>query len=275
MAEGREHASYSGNFTGPSYCTLPIFHPPQTDAATVDTSQHISSDGHHFNCPDPAALFHVIFVLDRSWSMLEQDIQPLRDEPIGRRIAAYNDNRFGVVLSAFYQFMLERSSATRRDAYSVILFNDSTEIKMTHETTSSINQMIETLLGITPTGGTDFRQALVTARQVMEQSWSAERSPVIIFLSDGEGLSEYEAMTELCDRAAALGKLLSFWSISLSPRSEVLREMAAIAKETAMRVRWRPDVSPLPCGFRTAINTVQLANAFSGIATSLRKILLH
>lgn len=65
--------------------------------------------------------------------MLEQDRQPLRDQPVARRIASHNDNRFGAVLSAFYQFLLERSSATngiaRRDAYSVIAFNDSTEVR--------------------------------------------------------------------------------------------------------------------------------------------------
>lgn len=61
--------------------------------------------------------------------MLEQDLQPLRDEPIARRIASHNDNRFGAVLSAFYQFLLERSSATKRDAYSVIVFNGSTEVR--------------------------------------------------------------------------------------------------------------------------------------------------
>ncbi|KIO18759.1 hypothetical protein M407DRAFT_31571 [Tulasnella calospora MUT 4182] len=286
-----------GNFAGPSYCTLPIFHSPPIEADMSDPSQYVSSDGHLFNCRNPAMLsplFHVIFVLDRSWSMLEQDCQPLRDQPIARRIASHNDNRFGAVLSAFYQFLLERSSAPKRDAYSVIVFNGSTEIKMTHDTTSSIDQMVENLLRIKPTGGTNFRRALVTTRQVMEESWSADRSPVVIFLSDGEGCSEREAMTELCHRAVALGyewiihmssdvlpstpilylhtrKALSFWSISFGPHSGSLQEMADIAKETAIRVARGSGVSPVPCDFHTAINTVQLADVFSSIATSLGK----
>ncbi|KAG9042497.1 hypothetical protein FS837_010772 [Tulasnella sp. UAMH 9824] len=113
--------------------------------------------------------------------------------------------------------------------------------QITHDTTSSVDQMVESLLGVTPTGGTNFRQALITARQVMEQSWSAER------------------------------KALSFWSISFGPQSDVLQEMAEIAKETATRAARGSGVPPIPCDFRTAINTVQLANAFSSIATSLRK----
>lgn len=96
---------------------------------------------------------------------------------------------------------------------------------MTHDTTSSIEEMVENLLRISPTGGTNFHQALITACEVMEQSWSGERylniivikkimeslkklcprSPVVVFLSDGEGWSEREAMTELCDRAVTLG----------------------------------------------------------------------
>ncbi|KAG8915390.1 hypothetical protein FRC00_004958 [Tulasnella sp. 408] len=47
--------------------------------------------------------------------------------------------------------------------------------------------------------------------------------------------------------------------------------MANIAKETATRAARGSGVPPIPCDFRTAINTVQLANAFSSIATSLRK----
>lgn len=68
MAEGREHESSTGNFAGPSYCTLPIFHPPPIESGISEISQHVSNDGHRFNCPDPATLipiFHVIFVLDR------------------------------------------------------------------------------------------------------------------------------------------------------------------------------------------------------------------
>ncbi|KIO24707.1 hypothetical protein M407DRAFT_76664, partial [Tulasnella calospora MUT 4182] len=66
--EGREHESTTGTFAGPSFCTLAIFHPPPIEADISDPSQYVSSDGHHFECPDPTSLipvFHVIFVLDR------------------------------------------------------------------------------------------------------------------------------------------------------------------------------------------------------------------
>lgn len=275
---GPEHAPSASNSTGPSYCTLPIFHPPLLEWEEGDPSEHVSNDGHHYKCPDPATLipaFHVIFVLDRSSSMLGEDRQPLRDQPIARRIAARQNNRFGAVLSALYQFLQEQNSVLgsgpRRDAYSTIVFNHAAEVNTLHDLNSPIDQLVQNLLGVSPQGWTSFREALLRAREVMEQSWSTERSPVVVFLSDGEDRLERNAMEGLCNRAVALGTPLSFWSISFGPRSQVLQEMANIARDVARQAARGTGSTPVPCDFRNAINTVQLANTFSNIGTSLRK----
>ncbi|KAG8939992.1 hypothetical protein FRC04_005697 [Tulasnella sp. 424] len=278
LTSGPEHAPSASNSTGPSYCTLPIFHPPLLEWEEGDPSEHVSNDGHHYKCPDPATLipaFHVIFVLDRSSSMLGEDRQPLRDQPIARRIAARQNNRFGAVLSALYQFLQEQNSVLgsgpRRDAYSTIVFNHAAEVNTLHDLNSPIDQLVQNLLGVSPQGWTSFREALLRAREVMEQSWSTERSPVVVFLSDGEDRLERNAMEGLCNRAVALGTPLSFWSISFGPRSQVLQEMANIARDVARQAARGTGSTPVPCDFRNAINTVQLANTFSNIGTSLRK----
>jgi uncharacterized protein with von Willebrand factor type A (vWA) domain len=68
----------------------------------------------------------------------------------------------------------QRISA-RRDAYSVVLFSDSTEIALVNDFTSSPDQLLESLLGEEAGGGTNFSLALHAAQSVMLQNWSTER----------------------------------------------------------------------------------------------------
>lgn len=45
----------------PSYCTLPLFHPPETSDERVGLG-YLSNDGHVFSCKNPVLLqqaFHV------------------------------------------------------------------------------------------------------------------------------------------------------------------------------------------------------------------------
>lgn len=66
--------------------------------------------------------------------MRHNDRRPLPDQPITRSIEARHNNRFGAVLSALYQFLQERNAAqfgnTRRDAYSVLVFNDTADVRL-------------------------------------------------------------------------------------------------------------------------------------------------
>ena len=186
---GREHDSTLNLGAVPSYCILPLFHPPaQPGQVTFNTinsesvnphspihahpySGHISGNGHAFPCKNPAQMqraFHMyvvkksvtpcspcssIFLVDkcvrnistdvmtltmstRSGSMYYSDHRPLANTPMTQRVSSKHNNRYGAVLSALYAFWSSRevatrqgaSSGTRQDAYSIVLFDHTTEV---------------------------------------------------------------------------------------------------------------------------------------------------
>ena len=213
---GPEHSTGSGR---PSYCTLPIFHPPRNLEDPVDGHCYISNDGHLFKCnpvvtqhafhvyarpclatEDANALnFYRIFVIDRlgvsvversisyspsrSSSMCSTDRRPLANGPAADLIRCRADNRLGAVYSALYSFWSAAGStmadqqriSPRRDAYSVVLFNNSTKIALVNDFTSSPDQLLESLLSEEGGGGTNFSLALRAAKSVMLENWSTER----------------------------------------------------------------------------------------------------
>ena len=64
---------------------------------------------------------------------------------------------------------------SRRDAYSVVLFSDSTKTALVNDFTSSPDLLLYSLLGEDAGGGTNFSVALRAAQSVMVQNWSTER----------------------------------------------------------------------------------------------------
>jgi len=146
--------------------------------------------------------------------MCSMDRQPLADGPAAERIRERANNRLGAVYSALYSFWTARhatataeqqlgtrrgidavysalynlwsagpATATaeqppgpgRRDAYSVVLFSDSTKTVLTNDFTSNPNQLLDVVLGEDAGGGTSFGAALRAAQTVMLQHWSTER----------------------------------------------------------------------------------------------------
>ncbi|KAH7884451.1 hypothetical protein F5I97DRAFT_1937890 [Phlebopus sp. FC_14] len=280
MCSGPEHTAASGNVPQPSYCTLPLFHPPSDPNAVAPAVGYVSSDGHHFACRNPVVMqqaFHV------SGSMSYDDRKPLANTPASARISFHSNNRFGAVLSSLYSFWSARAAAiasgpsgVRRDSYSVILFNHGNESPIINDFASSPDQLLDMLLRFDADGGTDFNGAVVEAQAVMENSWNTERSPVIIFLSDGEcGITD-QTMQDLCRTAVRLGKALSFHAVSFGPdaSSTYLRRMAEIARDaqnSAPRDLLAPANATVLSSYTQALDTVQLAETFLGIAESLRK----
>ncbi|KAI6035782.1 hypothetical protein EDC04DRAFT_2880315 [Pisolithus marmoratus] len=286
MCSGPEHASDAGNLSRPSYCTLPMFHPAADANAVAPAVGHISNDGHHFTCRNPAVMqqaFHVIFVADRSSSMRRTDRRPLRNTPASAKICARSDNRFGAVLSSLLSFWSARAaaigssgSAGRKDAYSVILFNHDTLTVIENDLTSNPNRLLDMLLPHQLDLGTNFTAAIIAAQGVMERNWSAERSPVIIFLSDGESRFEDRTMQDLCRSSVRLGKAVSFHAVSFGPdaSSKYLRRMAKIATDTQNKAPRDPlalAAATVMSSYTQALDSVQLAETFLGIAESLRK----
>jgi hypothetical protein len=59
---GPEHTAATGNAAQPSYCTLPLFHPPADPNNAQVGLGYISNDGHLFLCRNPVIMqqaFHV------------------------------------------------------------------------------------------------------------------------------------------------------------------------------------------------------------------------
>ncbi|KAI1789533.1 hypothetical protein LXA43DRAFT_1153915 [Ganoderma leucocontextum] len=271
--------------TQPSYCILPIFHglPQALAVGSPGNVGYISSHGHEFACPNPVVLgqaFHVIFVVDRSSSMRRNDRLPLEDTPTTRIIRQTHNNRLGAVYSSLQGFwearhhsLVTNGGAGRRDAYTVVLFDDGVARAVSNDFSGSPAELLNTVLGYRPRRGTNFTLAMQTAQQCMEEYWSTERSPVIIFLSDGECSSPDRAMQDVCRRSVALGKPLSFHAVAFGPYSGVLQRMAQIAQDVENRAP--QDAVNLqnhvPSAYHEALNTVRLAETFLGIADSLSK----
>ncbi|KAF9220065.1 hypothetical protein BS17DRAFT_739840 [Gyrodon lividus] len=286
MCSGPEHSAAAGNPAQPSYCTLPIFHERRNPAGPSPSMGYVSNDGHVFSCKNPVVMqqaFHVIFVVDKSGSMTSRDKRPIRDTPASARIISHSDNRFGAVLSSLYSFWLARDTAmnadgrgARRDTYSVILFDNLVTQAVVNDLGSTTDQLLNTLLRYRTSGGTNFTSAIQTAQDVIQRNWSTERSPVIVFLSDGECFIQDQIVQALCMSATQLGKALSLHTVSFGQdrHSSTLRRMAQIASEAqrrAPRDPLLPAEAMVMSSYSEALDTVQLAETFLGIAQSLSK----
>ncbi|EIW81359.1 hypothetical protein CONPUDRAFT_165526 [Coniophora puteana RWD-64-598 SS2] len=285
MCRGPEH---TGPGTRPSYCTLPLFHPPR-DPASAPATGYVSVDGHLFACRNPVVLqqaFHVIFVIDRSGSMDINDRHPLPGTPTTALISRTANNRLGAVFSALHSFWSARHAAVtaggqqaanlRRDSYSVVMFDHTVVTALANDFTSTPDQLLNTVLAYEADGGTNFTLALQQARNIMEAHWSTERTPVIIFLSDGECSIEDTATQDVCRAAIRLGKPVSLQTVSFGPEgsSRFLRRMAEIAADAqanAPRDPLAPAAATVTSTYSQALDSVQLAQTFLGIAESLRK----
>ncbi|KAK0239018.1 hypothetical protein EDD85DRAFT_769081 [Armillaria nabsnona] len=286
MCPGPEHAGDTTNPAQLSYCTLPLFHPPETSDEQVGLG-YLSNDGHVFSCKNPVLLqqaFHVMFVIDRSSSMRNKDRLPLKDTPVTASIQSTCNNRLGAVYSALHAFWMSRHAAVtsngrgraqhRQDSYSVILFDETIIRGVINDFTSSPRELLNGLLQHQTGFGTDYDLALSDARTVMAQNWSAERTPVVILLSDGECSVEDETVQDLCHKAVALGKPLSIHTVSFGPYNAVLRRITQIALDVQNNTPPDPNApaaARVDSSYAEALDSVRLAETFLGIAESLRK----
>ncbi|KAL4067468.1 hypothetical protein V8B97DRAFT_2061708 [Scleroderma yunnanense] len=284
---GPEHAGDAGNIAQPSYCVLPMFHPPCDPSGGAPAVGYISNDGHQFACRNPVMMqqaYHVIFVADQSSSMTCTDRRPLPNRPASAKIAARSNNRFGAVLSSLFDFWSARAAATtsnshgaRKDAYSVILFNSRAITAIEHDFARNPDQLLDELLPYTGSGGTNFTAAITEAQTVMERNWSTERSPVIVFLSDGECDIADMTMDDLCRASVRLGKAISFHAVSFGSNaySHYLRRMVDVARTAQNNAPngtgALPAAATVLSSYTEALDTVQLSETFLGIAESLRK----
>jgi hypothetical protein len=116
--------------------------------------------------------------------MGSSDRRPLQGTPVTQRIRVSNDNRLGAVYSALYGFWAARHGAInpqggpavqRRDAYSVILFDDAIATALENDFTSTPDNLLDAVLQHHARGGTNYDLALTQTLTLMERRWSAER----------------------------------------------------------------------------------------------------
>ncbi|KAF8270132.1 hypothetical protein EI94DRAFT_1572312 [Lactarius quietus] len=290
MCPGPEHTAEGGATNPqPSRCTLPMFHPNVDAEKAPPGLGYVSKDGHHFQCKNPIMMqqsFHVIFVIDRSGSMYLTDRQPIPNSAGADSIVRKANNRLGAVFSALYSFWIARQAAVdrnpslggdRRDAYSLIFFNhEALSSSIENDFTSSPDKLLTAALAYGISGGTDFTRALEKTQELMTTHWSTERTPVVIFLSDGEDHVRDNDMYKFCRSAASQGRPLSFHAVSFGEESSSssLRRMAQIALEVQNDGANNPvhhSGANVPSSYTEALDTVRLAETFLVIAESLRK----
>ncbi|KAL4249106.1 hypothetical protein ABKN59_005757 [Abortiporus biennis] len=246
MCAGQEHLADANRNPQPSYCDLPLFHAPlaQGQAPPVQMQQ----------------AYHVMFVIDRSGSMSGNDRRPLANTPVTHQIVVAHDNRLGAVYSSLFAFWSARQAAmnagnsqvnNRRDAYSIVLFDSSATIVLENDFTRTPQNLLQ--------------------QSMMERNWSTERTPIIIFLSDGECGVDHTIVSGLCRRSIALGRALSFHSVSFGPSNQVLRSMATTATNIEQGAPNDPMHPIVPSSYTEALDTIRLAETFLGIANSLQK----
>jgi hypothetical protein len=133
--------------------------------------------------------------------MTRTDRQPLRGTPMARRIVDRHKNRYGAVLSALWSFWHSRQVANRntartgarQDTHSIVLFGSTAEVKeirmvaiwtmadflfqviTENNATSTAEQLVELLLDRNMTLGTQFDNALISTREIVERHTTSER----------------------------------------------------------------------------------------------------
>ncbi|KAI9444004.1 hypothetical protein H4582DRAFT_2189914 [Lactarius indigo] len=286
ICPGTEHTTGGGGANAqPSLCTLELFHTPISTGNVPPGPGYVSNDGHHFACKKPGRLqaaFHVIFAIDTSKSMSRSDRQPLPNAAGTPLITPTANNRLGAVLSSLYSFWIARQAAVshnaqlggyRRDAYSIIFFSKDPLICVEHDFTSSPDELLTYCLGYKPNESENYTRAIRKAQAIMTSHWSAERSPVLIFLSDGQSHIEDKPMYDICRDAARHRMPLSFHAVTFGPehRSDVLRRMVEIAQEVENSASRNSLTNVIASSFTKALDTIELTTTFQGFANSLTK----
>ncbi|PKC02038.1 hypothetical protein RhiirA5_287900, partial [Rhizophagus irregularis] len=181
-------------------------------------------DGHHFNCEKLNTAFHIVFVLDYSISMSEQDIKPIQDFPIYDDLTKKHNNRIGAVYQAVYLFMNTRKNSAKitPDSISLILFNHKTIVPFEYRDLTNLSDVLNSMLKYEAGGLTDFDSAIQKAGILIETHFDPTkyvllnklntltilynffiynflfRVNVIIFLSDGECKTPTNQLNDIC-----------------------------------------------------------------------------
>ncbi|CAG8505521.1 11511_t:CDS:10 [Funneliformis caledonium] len=233
-----------------SFCELSLFHAPlDSHSNPPNDNGYISLDGHHFNCENPStreAAFHIIFVLDRSSSMENQDKKPIHNYSISNYLKFRNhNNRLGAVYQA------------------VIVPFENQEL-------SNPKILLDKMTEHQPLGGTRFELAIQKAGSLITSHYDPARTNIIIFLSDGECNTPEKQLRDICKENQTIRTPLYLYTVLFSSDSGIssLKEMATIAQTYHVNAI---SSGGLHCQFTQAINEINLVDHFINVAESLRK----
>ncbi|CUA69984.1 hypothetical protein RSOLAG22IIIB_14172 [Rhizoctonia solani] len=200
------------------------------------------------------------------------------------RLVSQCNNRYGAVVSALYGFLKNREAAvtnaglrSRQDSYTFLMHDNKSEVRVQNDLTSTTEQLIDRLIPLRPVGGAgnDFGLALTMAQQTIERNWSADRAPMVVFLSDGGCSFKQKKVESLCKNCTRLGHPLAFYAICFGGDSGAasLRSMTDTAdrafRSAPMTARGAMLETDIPCKYSTAMDSIQLAATFMGISESL------
>jgi len=217
--------------------------------------------------------FHIIFLIDRSKSMIKDDTKPLESSPVrGKIVARGMNNRLGAVYAALHHFWTARQATldSERDAYTIILHAQKTQNVCENDMRRSPDALLGLLLPNAPHGGNSFDLALKAADAAISKGWNDMRPPVVIFLSDGIASVSDAVVRKMFRTAALKGSGLSFQAILFGPKNTSARmeQMVTVARNAQSKI---PGLTSAPSSFHEALDSVQLSQTFHAIAESLRK----
>jgi hypothetical protein len=123
--------------------------------------------------------------------MQANDRLPLQNATGTALISRHNNNRLGAVYSSLHAFWISRQATlnangqqvavARRDAYSLLLFNEAVTTCLTNDFTRSPDELLNSVVQYRAGGGTNYTAALNSTQVLMEKNWSTERYQNSIF----------------------------------------------------------------------------------------------
>ncbi|CAG8602104.1 26386_t:CDS:10 [Dentiscutata erythropus] len=167
-----------------SYCTQKIFHPSLDHKSETipDDTGYISVDGHHVSCESPSKIFgnfHIIFVVDRSYSMSSDDCKPKCDNSKLIGLKDNHNNRLGAVIESVFTFIETRKNsrkstrvgqmATDRDTVSLVLFNHYATAIFENRSLSHSEDLLEEMMKYSADGSTDFAEGIKCASGLIKK----------------------------------------------------------------------------------------------------------
>ncbi|GBB85151.1 hypothetical protein RclHR1_11700001 [Rhizophagus clarus] len=218
--EEHRKTGFTGDPPTKSFCKSKLFHAKLRPTKPKNDNGYISFDGHHFGCKNPYTAYHIIFVLDRSFSMSDEDIKPNPNFPIYNDLTKKHNNRIGAVYQAVYIFMNTHKNCVKRtslDNISLILFDQEIHtyyqiiqviVPFEYKDLTDLEDLLNLMLQHESYGGTSYNNAIQKAGSLIETYFDPTKVNVIIFLSDGECGTPTNQLHDICKRNKEKGYLI-------------------------------------------------------------------